>query len=266
MALMTVVHFGILAFRGGALYNYYHHYADKEAMFGFLQQIGLTAPLLAAGEVAPGGLLEWLGYIVHGDKTNLAQSNVADVFNSIVNMVGTATTIVVIMLSASFARRFGKKAVVVISFGLSAINAFAFYLLEPGDVSGMILLTILGSIVYAPSVALVWAIFADVADFSEWQTGRRFTGIVFATIGFSLKAGLALGSASFLWIMAGMFNYDTKLPSATEALYGYRVTSSIAVGILFVICTLLLMGYKLNKKATIEMADQLAQRRKKITI
>ena len=25
---------------------------------------------------------------------------------------------------------------------------------------------------------------ADADDYSEWQTGRRFTGIVFATIGF----------------------------------------------------------------------------------
>jgi sugar (glycoside-pentoside-hexuronide) transporter len=33
MALMTLVHFAILSFRGGAGYNYYHHYADKAAMF-----------------------------------------------------------------------------------------------------------------------------------------------------------------------------------------------------------------------------------------
>jgi len=32
--------------------------------------------------------------------------------------------------------------------------------------------------------------------------------MVFATIGFALKSGLALGSAGFLWIMGGMFLYD----------------------------------------------------------
>ena len=137
-------------------------------------------------------------------------------------MTGTATTILVIMLSASFARRFGKKAVVVTTFGLSALNAFAFYLLKPDDVYGMIVLTILGSAIYAPSVALLWAIFADVADYSEWQTGRRFTGTVFATIGFALKAGLALGSASFLWIMAGMFGYPTAVgPRGLAGLPGH---------------------------------------------
>ena len=102
-----------------------------------------------------------------------------------------------------------------------------------------------------------------MADYSEWKTGRRFTGMVFATIGFALKSGLALGSASFLWIMAGLFNYDTKLPDATEAIRGFRACSGLVVGILFAVCTVLLMAYQLNKRVTIQMADELAARRAK---
>ena len=259
MAVMTLIHFGILSFRGGALYNYYHHYADRAAMFDFLEKIDLTA----AGAAKSGGFLDWLGYIVHGDRNQLANSNVADVFNSIINIIGTAVTITVIMLSASFAARFGKKAVAVAGFALSAINAFTFYLLAPTNTAGMLVMTITGSIVYAPTIPLVWAIFADLADYSEWQTGRRFTGMVYATIGFALKSGLALGSAGFLWLMAGLFNYDTKLSGAANAIAGYHVCSSIAVGTLFAICTLLLATYKLNKKLTIQISDELAVRRQR---
>ena len=261
MAVMTLVHFAILSFRGGALYNYYHQYADKAAMFDVLQTLGLTREPLAAGVPRPGGLLEWLGYIVHGTRDQLAGSNVADVFNSIANMTGTVTTILVIMASASFARRFGKKAVAVVGFGLSALVAFGFYLLQPANVTGMLAMTVLGAVVYAPTIPLIWAMFADVADYSELTTGRRFTGTVFATIGFCLKAGLALGSASFLWIMEWGFEYDTKLPGATHAIAGYRATSSVVVGVMFGVCTVLLTAYGLNKRATIEMADELARRR-----
>lgn len=261
MALMTLIHFAILSFRGGALYNYYHQYADQAAMFDFLEKLGLTAPALVAGAAKPGGLLELLGCIVHGTRDNLANSNVADVFNSIANMIGTLTTIIVIMVSASFARKYGKKAVAVTGFALSTVFAFAFYLLKPTDVNGMITLTILGSIVYAPTVPLIWAIFADVADYSELVTGRRFTGMVFATIGFCLKTGLALGSASFLWIMELAFHYDTKLPGAPDAVAGYRFTASIVVGLMFAVCTALLAAYQLNKHKTLEMADELALRR-----
>ena len=264
MALMTLVHFAILSFRGGALYNYYHQYVDKAAMFDFLGKLGLTGSALGAGEAKPGGILELLGYIVHGTRDHLADSNVADVFNSIGNMIGTLTMILVIMGSASFAKHFGKKAVALTGFALSTVVAFAFFLLKPNDVNGMIALTIIGSMVYAPTVPLIWAIFADVADYSELVTGRRFTGMVFATIGFCLKAGLALGSASFLWVMELAFNYDTKLPAAPDAVAGYRVTASIVVGIMFAICTGLLAIYKLNKRMTIEMADELATRRAQV--
>jgi glycoside/pentoside/hexuronide:cation symporter, GPH family len=262
MFFMTLVHFAILSFRGAALYNYYHHFADKAALFDWLQNFGLTAPALASGTAAPSGILEWLGYIVHGDRTNLVNSNVADVANSIINMIGTAVTIIVILLSPSLAKKFGKKMVAACGFGLASIGTLAFYLIGPTNIAGMIILTILVAIAYAPTIPLIWAIYADVADYSEWKTGKRFTGIVFATIGFALKGGLALGSSSFLWIMAGLFNYDTQLPDAVQAVAGYRACSGIVVGIMFAICALLLTVYQINKKMTIQMADELAARRK----
>jgi MFS family permease len=355
-------------------------------MYDFLQSLNLTAAPLGENEVRTGLLDKWLGYIVHADRSDLASSNVADVFNSIINMVGTATTIIVIMLSANLARRFGKKAVAVAGFGLATLGTLAFYALTPTNVVGMLLLTILISIVYAPTIALVWAIYADVADYSEWKVGRRFTGMVFATIGFGLKSGLALGSAAFLWLMVGMFHYDPqgtpqfvagdanhvasvtdvsalagKLRAGTDpvsvhlreqltpetrrvlesgadarqleialveglnrmiagsSIYtadrfagielrkgtqellareergeyestslnrllledayakeisrqhnqppdsrqGFRVQSAIVVGLMFAICTILLSLYPLNKQTTIQMADELAERRRR---
>jgi glycoside/pentoside/hexuronide:cation symporter, GPH family len=257
----TLVHFAILSFRGGALYNYYHHYADKAAMFDFVQKLGLVA--------APGaqssGVREILGLIVHGDRANLANSNVADVFNSFINMMGTGLTVIVILLSPPLAKKFGKKAVAVAGFALSTVGSLSFYLLSPTNVWGMVAVTAFVAVVYAPTIALCWAIFADLADYSEWKIGRRFTGMVYATIGFSLKSGLALGSASFLWIMAGLFRYDTQLPDAPDAIQGFRVCSGLVVGILFGICTLLLIAYQLNKKVTLQMADELAERRSRST-
>ncbi len=259
MFAWTVVHFFILPFRGTAWYNYFHYYADKGAMYDWLQRLHLTA----SGSDASGGFLEWLGYIVHADRSNLAGSNVADVFNSIFNMVGTATTILFIVICAGLAPRFGKKAVAVVGFALTTLASAAFYLLEPTDVGGMIVMQIVISACYAATIPLAWAIFADVADYSEWKTGRRITGLVFATIMFALKAGLALGSSSFLWIMSGLFAYDTEHPDLPQAIHGYRVCTGLVVGALFGICTLLLMAYKLNKRVTLEMAGELAERRKK---
>jgi Na+/melibiose symporter-like transporter len=262
MFFMTLVHFAILSFRGAALYNYYHHYADKAALYDWVQGLGLAAPAFVPGAPLPGGILEWLGYIVHGNRADLANSNVADVANSIINMIGTGVTIVVIVLSPALSKRFGKKAVAICGFALASLGSIAFYFLDTTNITGMVTLTILVAIAYAPTIPLIWAIYADVADYSEWKTGRRFTGIVFATIGFALKAGLALGSSSFLWIMAGLFSYDPKQVPTLQTLEGFRACSGIIVGILFAVCTLLLILYKINKSLTIQIADELAERRK----
>ncbi|MBE2214645.1 MAG: MFS transporter, partial [Opitutaceae bacterium] len=255
----TVFNFAMLTYRGGAHYNFYHHYADKAAMFDFVEKLGLTTASMEKG----GGILEWLGYIVHGTRDNLASSNVADVFNSIINMIGTATTIVFIILSTGLSKRFGRKAVICGGFSLAAVNAFLYYFISPSNTTAMLVLAITGSIVYAPTIAVAWAMYADAADYSEWQTGRRFTGMVFATIGFALKSGLALGSACFLWIMAGFFDYDTTMPSAPSAVHGYLVSSSIMVGLLFVGGAISIAACSLTKARTLQIAEELAARRLK---
>jgi Na+/melibiose symporter-like transporter len=263
MVAMTLVHFAVLSFRGGAMYYYYHYYADKAALFDFVQRLGLTADALPKGAAAAPGALEWMGYIVHGDRSHLADSNVADVANSIINMLGTAVTITVILLSPSLSRRFGKKAVAVAGFSLTTLCSLSLYLLGPSNVGGMVFLTVLGSVCYAPTIPLIWAIYADVADYSEWKTGRRFTGIVFATIGFALKSGLALGSSSFLWIMASLYAYDPRVAPGARTLEGFRACSGIAVAAFFLVCTVLLVMYPINKRMTQEMADELAERRRR---
>ena len=123
-----------------------------------------------------------------------------------------------------------------------------------------------GSLVYAPTCAIMWAMYADAADYSEWQTGRRFTGMVFATIGFSLKSGLALGSACLLWFLSGFFDYDTQLPAAANAVAGYRFASSIVVGLLFTACALCMVLNKLSKQTTLRMAAELALRRQQSSV
>ncbi|MFT3868725.1 MAG: MFS transporter [Nibricoccus sp.] len=260
MALVafTVFNFAMLTYRGGAHYNFYHHYADKAAMFDFIAKLGLTTSDLTPQP----GVLEWLGYIAHGTRESLP-GNVADVFNSIVNMVGTATTIIFIILSANLSKHFGKKAVIFWGFLLGGINSCAYYLLSPTNTTGMLALAALGSVVYAPTIAVAWAMYADASDYSEWQTGRRFTGMVFATIGFSLKSGLALGSAVFLWAMSGFWGYETSAPSAPNAIHGYHMSSSLGVGLLFFGAAIAISLCTLNKKITLQMADELAERRQK---
>jgi Na+/melibiose symporter-like transporter len=103
--------------------------------------------------------------------------------------------------------------------------------------------------------------FADVADFSEWKNNRSATSVVFATICFALKAGLGVGSFLVLQLL-DMYGYQPGQVQDAEALNGIRLIASVYPTVLFLVCTLLLAAYGINKRMTIQIADELAERRK----
>ena len=262
MFAMTFVHFTILSLRGGAFYNYYHYYADKTAMYDWLEWLGLTSQVPA--DAAHGGVLEFLGWIVHADRSALAHSNVADVAQSVINVLEKVVFIFMILLSPMISKALGKKTIAVVGFALMTVVSVLFYFVQPGQIGWMIALTVAGGIVYGPTIPLLWAMFADVADYSEWKTGRRTTGIVFATIGFALKAGLSLGAFVLLMLLA-MHGYVPNEEQAADALQGIRMCASVYPAVLLAICTGLLVAYKINKRLTLQIAGDLAERRKERT-
>jgi len=262
MFLVTFIHFALISFQGGAGYQYFTRYADSQAAYDVLNNLGLTDSALKPGE-APHGFLGTIGYIIPGTReTAGAAANSA--LYGIVGTVSKITQIIGIILAPLLAIRFGKKTVVITGFFLSVIVNVAFFFLGKNDVVGMMVLTGLYGLVYGPTIPLVWAIFADVADFGEWKLGRRATGIVFATIGFALKAGLAFGGAALGWVEAAV-GYSAD--SVTEqSLQMFRVCNTIVPAVLFIICGSIMFGLWLNKRTTQQMADELAGRRRQAAL
>jgi len=259
MFLITFVHFAILSFRGGAEYQYYTRFLDKPACWDVMHALGLTAPALGAGE-QPSGILGQLGYIVYGDRLD-PNSNAANAVFGLFGMVGKVLTIVTIMFAPLLAKKFGKKMICAVGFTLMVLMQGIIYIVQPTNIGLLLLLVVVGNLVYAPTIPLVWAIFADVVDYGEWKLGRRATGMVFATIGFALKAGLAFGGAALGWVEDGI-GYDPKNTSAAM-IQGFRICNTIVPAIMFGICAVLFFMYKLDKNKTEQISNELEERRKK---
>jgi len=138
----------------------------------------------------------------------------------------------------------------------------ALFILLPADAIGTtFVLNILKSLAYGPTIPLLWAMMADVADFAEWRTRRRATGVVFAGIVFALKAGLGLGGAICGWLLAA-YDYIPNVIQSQHALLGIRMTASIYPAITFSIGVVALLFYGISKKLNLEIQDELIERRK----
>lgn len=115
---------------------------------------------------------------------------------------GTVAFILGAFSTKLFLRRFTRRQLMI---GLTLINAggfVAFYFVDPHATLLLNALNLVNSFLNGPTPAIVWSMYADTADYGEWRTGRRTTGLVFAAVVFAQKLGLAVGSAMLGWLLA----------------------------------------------------------------
>ena len=253
MFIVTLAHFIVAAMRGGTVLYFFKYYVNQDHLFGVLQSLGLV-------HVANGGiwyrLLNTFGLIVEVDRRN-----VASVGFSLFNMSSQFVTVIGVLCATFLSIRFGKKIIIQLGFGLTAILMASFILLPADAVWATFALEYVRALAYAPTIPLLWAMFADVVDYAEWKTGRRTTGVIYATIMFGLKAGLSLGAA-----MAGqllkLYGYIPNVSQTARALLGIRLTISIYPALLYLVIVICMFFYKIGKKLNIQIQDELAERRK----
>ncbi len=180
---------------------------------------------------------------------------------SMFNVLGTVATIIGIFFSKPLSMKFGKRNVFIGGLALTTVFCAMFVFLAPQSITLMFATEIIRQFFYGFTIPLLWAMMADVADYSEWKNNRRATGIVFSAIVFGLKAGLGFGGAITGWILT-LFNYVPNVEQSASALNGIRWTMSIFPAITFGICVLCLFFYPINKNLEIKITDELAERRK----
>ncbi len=182
--------------------------------------------------------------------------------NSLFNAGGIIFMIIGIMFTKPLADRFGKRNIFGIFLALSAFCLVAFNFYDK-DAIGIVFLTqILHGFTYGVTIPLLWAMIADVADFSEWKNNRRATAIIFSAMIFGLKIGLSVGGAVGAALLSN-YGYVAEQAIQTEdTVSGIKLSVSIYPGIVFLIGCVLLFGYEINKAMENQIETDLKQRRK----
>jgi GPH family glycoside/pentoside/hexuronide:cation symporter len=180
------------------------------------------------------------------------------------NVLGTTATIIAIFFSKGLAMRFGKRKVFMAGLAGTALLTLAFLPLPPDAVRLMFTAEILRQFVYGFTIPLLWAMMADVADYSEWRTRRRATAIVFSAIVFALKAGLGFGGAITGYLLA-FYGYVPNVAQTSAARDGIRLTMSVFPAVGFALCAACLFFYTIDRSAEIRITTELKERRKLYT-
>lgn len=257
MFVLTLFVFITLAMWGSAMNYYFENYVDAGALYAFLDKLGLVAT--EAQDSIGYSILNAFGLIVSSpDKAYEVGFGVFNMLGALVQFFG------VILLSEYLANKYGKKQTFIVCLTLTAIFTAMFYFPAKDNIGFMFVLNFLKSLAYAPTVPLLWAMIADVADHSEYVHYRRATGFVFAGVVFALKAGLGVEGAILGFLLSG-FGYisGAGVAQSDSAIHGIILSSSLIPAATFFVGVIALFFYPITKKYNEKMQAELAERRSK---
>ena len=165
-----------------------------------------------------------------------------------------------ILVTQAVVKRFDKRRLMI---GLTLGNAAAmgiFFVIPPDQYWLMVFITCVGSFVIGPTLAIVWSMYADCADYGEWKTGRRTTGLIFSASQFAQKMGLAVGAGLSGFVLS-VFGFVANEDQSDTAMTGIRLMFSIFPAVLAMLSALAIVFYGLSSDKVRQIEKELAERR-----
>lgn len=241
MLLLTTLVFINLAMKGGSYVYYFENFVDKDSLTKFIQ------PVLT---------------FLTGIGVNFFGENPVSAGFGLFNAGGIIFMIIGITLSKGLADKYGKRDVFGVTLFISTLFILFFYFFPPTSIGLIFGSQILHGFFYGITIPLLWAMIADVADYSEWKNNRRATAIIFSAMMVGLKGGLSIGSALLTWIL-GLYDYvpQSDAVQSDTAILGTKLLVSIYPSIPFLIGVGLLFFYEINKTMEDKIETDLSSRR-----
>jgi GPH family glycoside/pentoside/hexuronide:cation symporter len=190
----------------------------------------------------------------------VSQTVLASVFMS----TWLGSNIIGVLLAKPVSSKYGKKNTFMASGIISVILSVIFFFLPPSQISLIFLLNALIGIAAGIVLPLIWSMYADIADYSEWKTGRRATGLIFSSSSMSQKFGWTLGGAISGWILA-VFGFEANVAQSAQSLLGIRLMISIFAGFGALLSVGFMYFYPLNEKYMHQIENELEIKRNNLS-
>ena len=241
MLILTTLTFISLAMKGGSYVYYFENFIDVSYLTNFISPI-----------------LEFLSSI----GVNFFGNDPVSAGFGLFNAGGIIFMIIGIGFSKPLADKYGKRNVFGWFLFISTLFILLFYFLKPTSIAFIFGAQILHGFFYGITIPLLWAMIADVADFSEWKNNRRATAIIFSAMMVGLKLGLTVGSSLVTQILSS-YGYvaNSELGQSSEAVLGTKLLVSVYPSIPFLMGVALLFFYEINKSMETQIELDLKQRR-----
>ena len=185
-------------------------------------------------------------YIVEEEFRSITLFGVSFVLSGLFLSKGQMANIIGVVLAAPVSNLIGKKQTFAVSMSLAAVLSVIFYWFKPENLVLIFVFQCVISICAGSIFPLLWSMYADCADYSEYKTGNRATGLIFSASSMSQKFGWAIGTAVTGWLLS-FFVFQAYEVHSPEEINGIKMflinPPAVAAGLLvFVLCFFLFGG------------------------
>lgn len=198
-------------------------------------------------------------YFDKQDALNIPGVDIALTYSTLYLVLGQAANIIGVLLAKPVSDKFGKKRTFIGAMFLAALLSCFFFFFSESDISLIFVFQFLISICAGIIFPLLWSMYADIADYSEWSTGRRATGLIFSSSSMSQKMGWTLGGALTGWMLA-FYGFEANAEQTAEATTGIRIMMSFLPAAGALLSGIFLIFYTLDDKLMATINYDLASR------
>ena len=227
--------------------------------------LGAGISALIFNSIRDGATVYYFKYYVNeGTYSDISLFGIQFVLSGLYLAVGQASNIIGVILAAPISNRIGKKKTYLGAMVIATILSVIFYTFDPTQLALIFVFQFLISICAGSIFPLLWSMYADCADYSEWKTGNRATGLIFSSSSMSQKFGWAIGTALTGWLLA-IFGFEANAVQNAEAIHGIRMFLSILPAAGTLLSVLFISFYPLSEKKMTDITTQLNAKRNATT-
>jgi len=188
--------------------------------------LGAAISVLIFNSLRGAAILYYFKYFV-GDQNVMFLGEVSQGTLSAAFMTsGQGAALLGVILAIPLAGKIGKKNSFMLSGLVCAGLCVLFFFIPPHQIPLIFITNIFISMASSLVFPLIWAMYGDVSDYSEWKTGHRATGLIFSSSSMSQKMGWTIGGAISGWILA-VFGFVANEVQTDQSILGIRLMISL---------------------------------------
>lgn len=222
--------------------------------------LGAGIAALVFNSVRDGATIYYFKYFV-GQSIAFETGSIHISWSTLYLITGQAANIIGVILAAAVGNKWGKKAIYLLAMLGAGLLSIFFYWLDKQQLMLIFVFQFLISVCAGIIFPLLWSMYADIADYSEWKNGRRATGLIFSSSSMSQKFGWTIGGALTGWLL-GAFGFKANEAQEPGAMQGIVYMMSFLPAAGAFISALLIAVYPLSENKIHTITSELQANRK----